>query len=232
MRREPASGVRFRRPAWSDRRVRTSIQKPIHVADRLHRAAEAVEEARGAGHEALPAIATRLAGAEAEIRSCGERLLGAQGRVVALILGVVGNARSGTSSPERRHREGVCEASSGLIAFTVLPSTARFHRSCPEPETGTVAQAACAVTVARPRPWWENVNRDRGDLPRVLPEFDLLGVYEVDDGFTPPKTPDGITGHHFRRTPRPGQGVLTGNPTIGLSLVLISPKDPARAGAA
>jgi hypothetical protein len=79
--------------------------------------------------------------------------------------------------------------------------------------------------------WWENVNRDRSDLPRVLPEFDLLGVYEVDDGFTPPKAPDGITGHHFHRTPRPGQGVLTGNPTIGLSLVLISPKEPAQAHA-
>jgi hypothetical protein len=79
--------------------------------------------------------------------------------------------------------------------------------------------------------WWHNVNRDRGDLPRVLPEFDLLAVFEVDEAFTAPECPDGITGHHFRRTPRPGQGVLTGNPTIGLSLVLISPKDPAQAQA-
>ena len=30
-------------------------------------------------------------------------------------------------------------------------------------------------------------------------------------------------------TARPGQGVLTGRPTIGLSLVLISPKEPERA---
>jgi hypothetical protein len=77
--------------------------------------------------------------------------------------------------------------------------------------------------------WWRNVHRDRDDLPRVLPEFDHLGVYEVDASFTPPETPDDITGHHFVRTPRPGQGVITGNDTIGLSLVLISPKDPARA---
>ncbi len=77
--------------------------------------------------------------------------------------------------------------------------------------------------------WWRNAKRDRKDLPRVLPEFDTLGVYEVEKGFTPPSTPDGITGHHFERTPRPGQGRLSGKPTVGLSLVLISPKDPARA---
>jgi hypothetical protein len=73
------------------------------------------------------------------------------------------------------------------------------------------------------------VQRDRTDVPRVLPEFDHLGVYEVDDSFVAPATPDDITAHHFRRTPRPGQGALTGKPTIGLSLVLISPKEPARA---
>jgi hypothetical protein len=77
--------------------------------------------------------------------------------------------------------------------------------------------------------WWRNVHRDRTDLPRVLPEFDLLGVYEVAPGFTPPLTPAGITGHHYLHYRRPGQGIVTGKPTIGLSLVLISPKDPARA---
>jgi hypothetical protein len=79
--------------------------------------------------------------------------------------------------------------------------------------------------------WWENVHVDRADLPRVLPEFTLLGVYEVDDSFEAPITPDGIDGLHFRRTPRPGQGSLSGNPTIGLSLVLISPKEPQDAQA-
>lgn len=77
--------------------------------------------------------------------------------------------------------------------------------------------------------WWRNVYRDRDDLPRVLAEFDHLGVYEVDDTFRAPSPPAGITGHHFRRYRRPGQGVLTGRPTIGLSLVLISPKEPERA---
>jgi hypothetical protein len=72
--------------------------------------------------------------------------------------------------------------------------------------------------------WWRNVHRDR-----VLPEFDHLGVYEVDDSFRAPSPPAGIAGHHFRHYRRPGQGVITGRPTIGLSLVLISPKEPDRA---
>jgi hypothetical protein len=78
--------------------------------------------------------------------------------------------------------------------------------------------------------WWRNAKRDRRDLPRVLDEFDTLGVYELDRSFAPPDDlPEGVRGHHFWRTPRPGQGRLTGKPTIGLSLVLISPREPERA---
>jgi hypothetical protein len=70
--------------------------------------------------------------------------------------------------------------------------------------------------------WWENVVPGRTDLPRVLDEFALLGVYEVDETFTSPN--DGEAGHHFRRYPRPAQGHLSPRPTVGLSLVLISPR--------
>jgi hypothetical protein len=77
--------------------------------------------------------------------------------------------------------------------------------------------------------WWANVCRDRDDLPRVLPEFDVLGVYEVEDRFMPPARPAGLPGYHFVRTRRPGQGSLSGGPTVGLSLVLISPTEPGRA---
>ena len=73
--------------------------------------------------------------------------------------------------------------------------------------------------------WWRNVNRDRSDLPRTLPEFEYLAVYEVGDPFVAPATPSGVTGLHFRHYPRPGQGRITGRPTLGLSLVLISPTD-------
>jgi hypothetical protein len=79
--------------------------------------------------------------------------------------------------------------------------------------------------------WWANACRDRTDLPRKLPEFGLLCVYEAGDKFTAPSTPDGITGHHFRRTPRPAQGCLTGKPTVGIMLVLISPRQPEQAQA-
>jgi hypothetical protein len=79
--------------------------------------------------------------------------------------------------------------------------------------------------------WWENACRDRTDLPRKLAEFSVLGVYELGEGFTAPVVPDGVTGHHFRRTPRPGQGCLTGRPTLGIMLVLISPRQPHQAQA-
>lgn len=75
--------------------------------------------------------------------------------------------------------------------------------------------------------WWENVNPGRNDLPRRVPEFTVLGLYEVDATFEPPEPPPGAVSLHFRRCPRPGQGRLTGRPTIGLSLVLISPRSPS-----
>jgi hypothetical protein len=79
--------------------------------------------------------------------------------------------------------------------------------------------------------WWRNVYPDRPEYPRELPEFPTLGVYECDPSFVPPSTPSGVTGHHFLRTPRPGQGRLTGKPTVSLSLVLISPTTPDEAQA-
>src|SRR5262249_23248631 len=71
--------------------------------------------------------------------------------------------------------------------------------------------------------WWDVVRRDGRGLPRVLPEFPHVAVYEVESGFlAPDPIPAVLTGaHHFVRTPRPGQGTLSGRPTIGLSLVLI-----------
>ena len=79
--------------------------------------------------------------------------------------------------------------------------------------------------------WWTNLCRDRRDLPRVLDEFDTLGMFEVGDGFGAPPAPAGIAGFHFLRTPRPGQGRLSDRPTVGLSLVLISPRRPEQAQA-
>jgi hypothetical protein len=75
--------------------------------------------------------------------------------------------------------------------------------------------------------WWgANANPGRRDLPRKIPEFSTLGVYEVADTFSTPAVPEGTTGLHFKRTPRPGQGVLTGKPTTGILLVLITSRTP------
>jgi hypothetical protein len=55
-----------------------------------------------------------------------------------------------------------------------------------------------------------------------------LGLYECTAAFDPPPPTDGTLGLHLRQR-RPGQGTLGERPTLGLELVLISPKDAARA---
>ena len=66
----------------------------------------------------------------------------------------------------------------------------------------------------------------RTDLPRTLPEFATLAVIEVDgDVGRPDPDPEISSSFRFRRSPRPGQGSLSGDTTNGLQLVLISPKD-------
>jgi hypothetical protein len=92
------------------------------------------------------------------------------------------------------------------------------------PATRARATALLSVEGVERVTWWSNVHRDRADLPRELPEFGHLVVAEVSDAFSPPGA-----GLHFVRTGRPGQGTLSGKPTIGLSLVLISPHDESRA---
>lgn len=70
---------------------------------------------------------------------------------------------------------------------------------------------------------WADCVPGRTEVPRTVPEIPVLGI-------TPFEPSDAITasGWCFRRTPRPGQGRLTGRPTVGLLLVLISPVDPDR----
>jgi len=70
---------------------------------------------------------------------------------------------------------------------------------------------------------WTNCALHRSDLPRVLPEFATLGVVEARAPFAGPPPPESVAIHQFRQI-RPGQGVLTGQPTRGIELVLISPK--------
>ena len=70
--------------------------------------------------------------------------------------------------------------------------------------------------------WFENASPNRTDLPRKIDEFRCLGISEVD-------VP--AARWHFRRYPRPGQGVLTGRPTLGLLLVLVGVRDESESQA-
>ncbi len=79
--------------------------------------------------------------------------------------------------------------------------------------------------------WWQNQKPGRTEFPRTIEEFTTLGLYEAGDEFAAPQTPSDIRGLHFRHYPRPGQGILTGKPTLGLELVLISPREPSGAQA-
>jgi len=71
---------------------------------------------------------------------------------------------------------------------------------------------------------WENACPDRTDLPRKLPECSHLLVGEAHGALDEPGP-----GMRFERTSRPGQGRLTGRPTLGLLVVLISPRQPEQA---
>jgi len=79
--------------------------------------------------------------------------------------------------------------------------------------------------------WWENAHPDRNDLPRKLDEFSLLSVFEVNEDFKAPPAPAWVGRLDFRRYPRPGQGIITGRPTVGLLLVLIGPRSASGAQA-
>jgi hypothetical protein len=76
--------------------------------------------------------------------------------------------------------------------------------------------------------WWADCVPGRRDLPRRLPDVATLGLYECTAGFRPPPPTEDVLGLHLRAG-RPGQGTLAPGPTLGLELVLISPKDPQRA---
>jgi len=75
--------------------------------------------------------------------------------------------------------------------------------------------------------WWGNGAFERTDLPRRIRDGRTLLVVEAGEGYSvPPSTPEVSESHCFRRGPRPSQGILTGDPTLGLMIVWISPRTP------
>ncbi len=87
-----------------------------------------------------------------------------------------------------------------------------------------------ALPGVRRASWWANCVPFRTDLPRTMTEFVVLGIYEADREFEAPtgdaSAPEDITGLCFDHYRRPGQGIVSGRPTLGLELVLISPRTP------
>jgi hypothetical protein len=92
------------------------------------------------------------------------------------------------------------------------------------------APQVLALPGVRRASWWANCVPFRTDLPRTMPEFAVLGIYEADREFEAPTgeaaMPAGITGLCFDHYRRPGQGTVSDRPTLGLELVLISPRTP------
>jgi hypothetical protein len=74
--------------------------------------------------------------------------------------------------------------------------------------------------------WWATIKPGRTEQPMAVPDGTLLGVAEVTESFVAPPPLPGTTARHFRRYPRPSQGILTGRPTTGLLVVWISPFTP------
>ncbi|HEV3226904.1 MAG TPA: hypothetical protein VGZ52_08720 [Acidimicrobiales bacterium] len=73
---------------------------------------------------------------------------------------------------------------------------------------------------------WEDCVPGRTEYPRHVSDIPVVGITALGTN-----APRGTPGWCFRRTPRAGQGRLTGRPTIGLLLVLISPRHADRAQA-
>jgi hypothetical protein len=71
--------------------------------------------------------------------------------------------------------------------------------------------------------WWENCVPGRTDFDARMDDFATLGLYECDHRFVPSDPPQDTRAILFEHAPRPGQGTL-GRPTLGLELVMISPR--------
>lgn len=75
--------------------------------------------------------------------------------------------------------------------------------------------------------WWNNLHPHRQDWVgkwMKAPDFETLAVCEIDGPIGEVRRPEGVRSILFQRSPRPSQGVLR-LPTLGLSVVMISPTD-------
>lgn len=112
-----------------------------------------------------------------------------------------------------------------MISGTDAGALAEWQREVAIP---AALDAGCERATA-----FRNLRPDESRFPRKIDEFDLLTVYET-DGTAPASLPGAPAGATVRRTafhryPRASQGRLTGKPTTGVFLILISPTEHALA---
>jgi len=105
----------------------------------------------------------------------------------------------------------------------------------PEDYGSSRASEVLALSGVERATWWRNLMPHRKDFEPDfvfrIPDFETLGIYEAQPDFVPPTPPDGIRSLHFRHYPRPAQGFLDGKKTLGLMLVLVSPREESGAQA-
>jgi hypothetical protein len=131
--------------------------------------------------------------------------------------------------------------STGLLLEMIRPTeggspddAARWQR-----EVGIPA-ALATDSFARATPF-ENLKHWQTMFPPKIEDFTHLTVYEIDEANVrgaheraASTLPDGdgrvrVNRMAYRHYPRPGQGVVTGNPLTGIYLILITPTDRKRA---
>jgi len=106
---------------------------------------------------------------------------------------------------------------------------ARMHLELVRSPDAVDARAeAVAAAGWRTSTWDPATDEDRDQLPRRLARCDGLVVGEGDGDVVAPAS-EQTTVVSLRRYPRPSQGSCSGEPTTGILLVLISPRDEARA---
>ncbi|MEZ7980646.1 MAG: hypothetical protein QMC74_13250 [Myxococcota bacterium] len=105
----------------------------------------------------------------------------------------------------------------------------------PEEYSSTRSQEVLALPGVERASWWRNLMPHRKDFEpdfvNRIKDFTTLGLYEATPDFVPPTPPDGIRSIHFRHYPRPAQGFLDGKKTLGLMLILVSPREESGAQA-
>lgn len=105
----------------------------------------------------------------------------------------------------------------------------------PESYEASRAKDVLALSGVERGTWWRNLHPHRKDFEPDfvfrVPDFSTLAVYEVATDFVAPAAPDGIRSLQFRHYGRPSQGFMTAEPTMGLMIVWVSPREASGAQA-